>query len=227
MSGYTIQLQLNGRSCVVVGGGAVASRKIKTLLLSSAKIHVVAPVIGPEITQWVVEGAVSAERRPYAGGTDLTGALLVFAATDSDEVNARVCRDAVEMGLLACDSMRPERGSFIVPAALHRGSLVMTVSTSGASPGLAVKLRDELAQRYGDDYEIYVDFLAELRTRTHVDIVNPQLRRMIYHHVLTVDILGLIREGRIDAYRRHVLEVLKRAEDITNWQQELSPTELT
>ncbi len=216
-------MQAVGLSCVIVGGGTVAVRKIKTLLLSGAQLRVISPAVAGKIADWARGGEVQLELREYAGAGDLQGAKLVFAATDSDAVNSAVCRDAASLGLLANDCIKPERGSFVVPASIHRGPLVMTVSTGGASPALAVKLRDELAERYGAEYEDYVEFLAELRARVHDHIAEPHVRRMIFHHLMKFDILELIRSGRLDDYRAKVFAELEREHAEERWERVLAP----
>jgi precorrin-2 dehydrogenase / sirohydrochlorin ferrochelatase len=221
--GYPVQLNLDGVSCVVVGGGKVAARKIKQLLQSGAKIVIISPAVTAEITQWENEGRVIVYRRDYKGRDELTGFRLVFAATSSEAVNAAVCEDAEALGLFSNNTSHSEGGTFLVPAALRRGSLVITVSTSGASPGLAVKLRDELESRIGWEYEEYVNFLAVLRAKVLSTIVEPQTRTIIFHNVLKFDILDLIRKGRLEEYQSRVFAELDRTHENQEWERILSP----
>ena len=136
---YPIFLDLSGRRCVVVGGGEVANRKARKLLQARARVVVISPEIGAELESVAVE----VERRPYRAG-DLEGAYLAFAATDSREVNSAVAREAQERGIPVNVADRPSDGDFALPSTLRRGRLQVAVSTGGASPALARKIKDEL-----------------------------------------------------------------------------------
>jgi precorrin-2 dehydrogenase / sirohydrochlorin ferrochelatase len=132
---------------VVVGGGAVASRKVGKLLQAGAEVVVVSPEVLPELAGMDVE----IQHRPYEYG-DLEGANLAFTATDSREVNAAVVREAKERGVPINVADRPAEGDFAVPATLRRGGLQVAVSTGGASPTLARRIRDELEEAFGPEW---------------------------------------------------------------------------
>lgn len=216
--GYPIMLNMQSALCVVVGGGGVATRKIASLLEAAARIRVISPQVSPQIERWEQEGKLTVIRKEYEGAGDLRGSMLVFATTNKDEVNASVSRDAVILGILVNDAMKPARSSFYLPAVLRRGQLVITVSTSGASPGLAGKIRDELGRQYGDGYAEYVDFLAELRKQVLEVVADPKLREQIFHQALNFDILRVIESGSMKAWQHQVFAKLARVrshEDIT------------
>ena len=155
---YPIFLDLSGRRCVVVGGGEVANRKARKLL--QARAHVV--VISPEIAAELESVAVEVHSRPYEEG-DLEGAYLAFAATDSREVNAAVAREAKEHGIPVNVADRPSDGDFAVPSTLRRGGLQVAVSTGGASPSLARKIKDELEGIFGPEWAGVVEELGRNR----------------------------------------------------------------
>jgi precorrin-2 dehydrogenase/sirohydrochlorin ferrochelatase len=160
-----ILVDLAGRRCLVVGGGAVAARKAETLLAADARVTVVAPEIGDELTRLAARDVrVALERRPYRHG-DLDGAALAFAATDDPDVQERVSRDGRASGVLVNAVDEPERCSFVMPAVLDRDPLLVAVSTSGASPALARRIRDDLAAALGPEYDAAVRHLAALRAR--------------------------------------------------------------
>jgi siroheme synthase-like protein len=144
---YPIFLNLSGGRCVVVGGGAVAARKVGKLLQAGAEVVVVAPEIRPELADMDAE----IQNRPYEYG-DLEGAQLAFAATDSREVNAAVAREAKEHGIFVNVADRPAEGDFAVPSTLQRGALQVAVSTGGASPALARRIRSELEDGFGPEW---------------------------------------------------------------------------
>jgi precorrin-2 dehydrogenase/sirohydrochlorin ferrochelatase len=145
---------------VIVGGGAVATRKARKLLQAGAEVVVVAPGTRPELESMHVEIL----RRPYRYG-DLEGADLAFTATDSREVNAAVAREARERGVRINVADRPSEGDFAVPSALRRGGLQVAVSTGGASPTLARRIRDQLEEAFGSEWDGVVEELETVRRR--------------------------------------------------------------
>jgi precorrin-2 dehydrogenase / sirohydrochlorin ferrochelatase len=140
-------MSLSGRRCVVVGGGAVASRKVGKLVHAAAEVVVVSPEVLPELAGMGVE----IQDRPYEYG-DLEGANLAFAATGSRQVNAAVTREAKERGVPINVADSPAEGDFAVPSTLRRGGLQVAVSTGGASPMLARRIRNELEEAFGPEW---------------------------------------------------------------------------
>jgi precorrin-2 dehydrogenase/sirohydrochlorin ferrochelatase len=155
---YPIFLDLSDRRCVVVGGGEVANRKARKLLQARARVVVISPEVGAELESVAVE----VHRRPYREG-DLEGAYLAFAATDSREVNAAVAREAEERGIPVNVADRPSEGDFALPSTLRRGRLQVAVSTGGASPTLARKIKDELEGVFGPEWAGIVEELGRNR----------------------------------------------------------------
>ena len=155
---YPLFMDVAGRRCVVVGGGGVASRKARGLLGSGARVTVVAPEVAPEIEAMEVK----VERRPYAPG-DLAGAALAFAATDRREVNAAVAREARESGIPVNVADRPAEGDFALPSVLRRGGMQVAVSTGGASPTLARRIRDALEPSFGAEWAGIVERFRSAR----------------------------------------------------------------
>ncbi len=155
---YPIFLDLSGRRCVVVGGGEVASRKARKLLQARARVVVISPEIGAELESVAVE----IHRRPYREG-DLEDAYLAFAATNSREVNAAVAREARGRGVPVNVADEPSEGDFALPSTLRRGRLQVAVSTGGASPTLARKIRGELEEAFGPEWAGIVEELDRAR----------------------------------------------------------------
>ena len=144
---YPIFLDLSGRRCVVVGGGEVAGRKARGLLRAGADVVMISPEVKPGLADLGFE----VHARPYRAG-DLEGAFLAFTATDSREVNAAVAREARERGIPANVADRPSEGDFALPSTLRRGRLQVAVSTGGASPTLAKRIRVELEGLFGPEW---------------------------------------------------------------------------
>ena len=157
---YPVFMDLKGQRCVVVGGGAVADRKARKLLQARAEVVVISPEVKPGLESVAVELL----RRPYEDG-DLEGAYLVFAATDSREVNAAVALEAHAKSIPVNVVDRPSDGSFAVPSVLRRGRMQVAVSTGGASPSLARTIRDELDNLFGPEWAGLVEELAVARRR--------------------------------------------------------------
>jgi precorrin-2 dehydrogenase len=157
---YPIFLDLSGRRCVVVGGGQVANRKARKLLQARAEVVVISPHVRSELESVAAE----VHRRPYVEG-DLEGAHLAFAATDVREVNAAVAREAAERGVPVNVADRPSEGDFAVPSTLRRGRLQLAVSTGGASPTLARRIRDELEGLFGPEWAGMIEELHAARKR--------------------------------------------------------------
>lgn len=155
---YMACLDLEGRSVLVVGGGPVAREKVEGLLECGARVTVVAPEIEHELARTGVELV----RREYRT-TDLDGRLLVVAATSTPSVNHRVFRDAEARGLLCNVVDVPALCSFILPAVHRQGPIAVAVSTGGASPALAQRLRDDVAAVVGPRHAELADELRALR----------------------------------------------------------------
>lgn len=155
---YLACLDLEGRACLVVGGGSVGLEKAKGLLECGAVVTVVSPQIEPELQLLPVRW-----RRKRYDPTDLDGCFLVVAATSRSSLNRRVSTDAEER-LLFCNVVdTPELCSFILPAVYRRDPIALAVSTGGASPALAKRLRDELGAQIGDQHVALAERLRELR----------------------------------------------------------------
>ena len=140
---YPVFLNLTGRRCVIIGGGQIAEGKITKLLDSGAKISVVSPDATQAIQAMAERGDIEFESRKYQAG-DLTGAFLAIAATNDRVVNQEIFEEAEKLGILLNAVDDPPRCSFIAPSIVQRGPVTVAISTGGASPALARKLRETL-----------------------------------------------------------------------------------
>jgi len=159
---YMVNLIVEGRVAVVIGGGEVAERKVQDLLAARASVTVIAPQACGRIVALAEEKRIQARFRPYLK-EDLAGAFVAVAATDDQEINARVAHDAAAMSVLLNVVDRPALCTFTVPATVRRGDLTFAVATEGRCPSLSGILRDELESRYGPEYAELVSLFAELR----------------------------------------------------------------
>jgi precorrin-2 dehydrogenase/sirohydrochlorin ferrochelatase len=160
--GYVVNLLLDGKPAVVVGGGSVAARKVEDLLVAKATVRVVAIEVCAELRSLADRGRVSGEWRSYVAG-DLDGAFLAIAATDDESVNARVAADAQARNILVNVVDRPALCTFTLPAVGRRGNLTFAVATDGLCPSLAGALRNEIMDRYGPEYTELVSLFGKLR----------------------------------------------------------------
>ncbi|MCA1722977.1 MAG: siroheme synthase CysG [Thermomicrobia bacterium] len=165
---YMVALDLVGRHCVVVGGGAVAERKVAGLRDASAAVTLIAPTLTVALSELADREEITAIRRPYRAG-DLLGAFLTVAATDDPLTNQQIAADAHLSGVLVNVVDEPRSGDFTVPAVTHRGSLTVGVSTRGRSPALATRVRDFIAGMLTDDHVALLDRVVALRAEHRHD----------------------------------------------------------
>lgn len=213
---YPIQLDIRGRNCLVVGGGGVGTRKATSLLSCSARVTVVSPEASKELRSLAARGALTLIQRAY-DPADLQGMFLVIGATDDEELNRRISADAERLNLLCNIADRPEKCNFILPAVVQRGDLVITVSTSGQSPALSKKLRQDLQAQFGNEYALLLDLLGAIRKRLLAEEHAPEEHKPIFERLVHSDLLTWIRESRRHDIDRLLAEVLGdgwRAEDL-------------
>jgi len=195
MEYYPIFLRVEGRSCLVVGGGSVAERKVQALLQAGARVTVISPALTDELAALAAKDRITHHPRAYRQG-DVSGFWMVFAATNDETVHATVARDADGAGVLLNVVDRPQLCSFIVPAAISRGALTIAVSTGGASPALARRLREELDRQFGDEYAQALEILGAVRQRLQVESRPSLERQRILTALARSELLDLIRAGR-------------------------------
>ncbi|MCU0530802.1 MAG: bifunctional precorrin-2 dehydrogenase/sirohydrochlorin ferrochelatase [Syntrophales bacterium] len=202
---YPIGLDISDRRCLVVGGGEVGQRKAERLLECGARVTVVGRELTPGLEGLVREGRIGHIAADYAE-EHLEGVFLVIGATDDGDVNERIFRDARHRGVLANIVDDPGRCDFILPALCRQGELVITVATGGRSPALAKKLRQELEERYGPEYETLLKIMGELRGRIIERGEGSDENRKVFEALVDSDILERIRKG----HWRKVEETVKR-----------------
>ena len=204
---YPVSLNITSRLCVVVGGGKVAERKVSGLLAAGGRVRVISPALTASLHALVDRGTVSWRAKPYEAG-DLDEASLVFAATDQPAVQAAVQRDARAAGLLANIADAPEACDFQIPAAVRRGDLILTVSTSGRSPAVSALIRRQLEREFGEEYGLLTDLLGEARDRILAGPSPPAERKARLQQLSAAPLLDWLRSGRWDRIERHLDNVL-------------------
>jgi siroheme synthase-like protein len=205
---YPIFLNIQGKRCVVIGGGEVALRKVKTLLEHSASVEVVSLELCPELNKLAREGKIKSCAKNYES-RDLKGALIAIAATDDAQTNEIISSDARKRGVMVNVVDVPEHSDFIVPSTLTRGDIAIAVSTSGKSPALARKIRTELESKFGDEYTKLAETVSEVRNQLKQEGVS--LANEAWQEVLGLDMLTkLLRQNRVREAKDSMLNELRK-----------------
>jgi precorrin-2 dehydrogenase/sirohydrochlorin ferrochelatase len=194
MSTLALNICMQGKIAVIIGGGAVALRKIRTLLAAGASVRAVSLNITTEIALLQNSGLLTIRLGSYTS-SDLKGAFLVIAATDNNLVNEQICADADRLGILVAAAGNPGSGNCTFPAILHRGDLEIAVSTGGRCPTFAADVRDTIAEHIGEEYAFILEQLAEKREKLLTDgaasTYNTQVLRS-----LAIDLLAEFTDSK-------------------------------
>ena len=204
---YPVNLVLDGRRCLVVGGGTIALRKVEGLLACGGRVTVVAPRITPELRALA---DVMTEERPWRPD-DLDGMWLAIAATDDPAVNGAVYAEGQRRGVWVNGADDPANCSFTLPSVVRRGDLQVTVSTGGRSPALASWLRRRLEREIGPEYAVLLDLLATERDGLKAAGVSTE--GLDWRSALDSDMLDLIRTGDLAHARERLLTCLSSSSD--------------
>jgi precorrin-2 dehydrogenase / sirohydrochlorin ferrochelatase len=188
---YPVFLDLEGKRCLVVGGGAVAERKVQGLLDAKTDVVVVSPSLTDALRRWVTAGAIHHFSRAF-GDADVEGCALVIAATDRAEVNAQVAAAARRRGVWVNVVDTPAACDFIAPAVVRRGELQIAISTGGNSPTLAKRLRNGLEQLIGPEYGALVDVLGRLRAAMRRRGEPSEVRQATFERLVEASGLPLV-----------------------------------
>ncbi len=195
MKFYPAYLDLRRRSCLIIGGGAVAERKALSLLEAGADVTIISPLLSPKLSELSESGKIAYRKKIFEEG-DLSEKFLVIAATDVPELNISVARACKERHVLVNVAVPPEESTFIVPSVVERGDLLIAVSTSGSSPGLSKKIRRELETLYGPEYQLFLEKLAAIRQEVLAQIDDEQDRRRIFQAIIDSDAIEMLRQGK-------------------------------
>jgi precorrin-2 dehydrogenase / sirohydrochlorin ferrochelatase len=200
---YIACLRLTGRRCLVVGGGDVGLEKVEGLLVCDGDVVLVAPQAHPELERLAGEGAVRWERREYAGAQDLEGTFMVIAATNDTDVNIKVYEDAERRAMLVNVVDVPPLCNFILPAIFRSGPVAIAISTAGASPALAKRMRDQIAEEYGEPYARLAELLNEVRGWAKGTLPTYHDRKEFFEGIVNgrPDPIELLRQGDEQAVR--------------------------
>ena len=201
---YPIHLDVTGKKCVIIGGGKVAYRKACSLKESGADVVVVSPEVCSEMVNEEGLVLIKKEYEEYF----LDGALLVIAATDNEAINKKVTLDAEKRGIIVNVVDRPEHCSFIVPSTINRGDLCISISTGGASPAVAKRIREELEAVFGKEYEEYLDLLTKMRSLAMTTVEDDAKRRRILQRLAEKDIFDIVRVEGVEVAEAKMRDII-------------------
>ncbi|MDD4766617.1 MAG: bifunctional precorrin-2 dehydrogenase/sirohydrochlorin ferrochelatase [Desulfotomaculaceae bacterium] len=201
---YMISLDLKNKKCLVVGGGKVAERKVRSLLECGALVYLVSPEIIPALSAMTAEGLIIYRRGSYKS-SDLEDTFLVFGAAGREEVNRQIADDCAGRNLIVNIVDDPAKCNFYVPATVRRGSLAIAVSTGGKSPLLARKIREELELVYGPQYEDFLDMLGVLRKEVIKNVSDPEKKSKILESLISDEILNMLKKGLLEPAKEMLL----------------------
>jgi precorrin-2 dehydrogenase/sirohydrochlorin ferrochelatase len=204
---YPALLDLNGRLAVLIGGGRVAARKLASLLEAGARVRLAAPKLDPRTEELAASPQVELLRRGFEPG-DLDGACLAVCATDDQELNRMVAAEADRRGLFVNVVDVPSLCSFIVPAVVRRGELTLAVSTGGASPAAARRLREGLQDSYGPAWGPYLRLMRVLRRRVMARGRPAEENRPLFFALADSELFEMVAAGDAEGVDRVIARVL-------------------
>ena len=205
---YIACLRLSGRNCLVVGGGDVGLEKVEGLLACDGQVTLVAPQAIPELEEYAREGSITWERREFREA-DLEGKFLAIAATDDTEVNISVYDAAETRAMLVNVVDVPPLCNFILPAIVRTGPLAIAISTAGASPALAKRVKREISDQFGEPYARLAVMLNDARGWAKGTLPTYQDRKEFFEGIVNgePDPIELVRAGR----ESEVLDLIEAA----------------
>jgi siroheme synthase-like protein len=206
---YIACLKLTGRRCLVVGGGEIGLEKVEGLLACDGRVVLVAPDAVPELQELAAEGSIEWIRREYESG-DLEATFIAIAATDDTDTNIRIYEDAERRAMLVNIVDVPPLCNFILPAIVRTGPLAIAISTAGASPALAKRIKRQVADEFGEEYARLAVLLNEVRGWAKGTLPTYQDRKAFFEEIVNgdPDPIELLRDGDEAA----VLELIAAAQ---------------
>ncbi|MGZ4269807.1 MAG: precorrin-2 dehydrogenase/sirohydrochlorin ferrochelatase family protein [Solirubrobacteraceae bacterium] len=200
---YIACLKLSGRRCLVVGGGEIGLEKVEGLLACDGDVTLLAPEAVPALQELAAEGSIAWERREYAGIEDLEGVFMVIASTDDTDVNIRIYEDAEQRAMLVNVVDVPPLCNFILPAIVRTGPLAIAISTAGASPALAKRMKREVSDLFGEEYARLAVMLNDARGWAKGTLPTYQDRKAFFEGIVNgdPDPIALLRAGDDEAVR--------------------------
>jgi precorrin-2 dehydrogenase/sirohydrochlorin ferrochelatase len=207
MKYYPINLDIRDKSCLVVGGGGVGTRKVKGLIEYGAIVTLISPDAAKTLIELAESGKIGWKQRFYES-SDLDGIFLVIGATDNDALNRQIHSDARQLNILCNIADSPELCDFIVPSTIRRGDLVISISTSGKSPASAKFIRKELEKQFDSQYGVFFHLMGSIRKQLLAESHAPQAHKALFERLLEKGLLQSVKTGQIEEIDSLLLQVL-------------------
>lgn len=193
MKYYPIFLDIKGKDCLVVGGGPVGVRKAVTLEKCGADVKVISDRFSSRFEE-LKSGNICLAEKKYEK-KDLIGMFLVLAATDNADLNRQIKNDASRLNILCNVADAPDNSDFLLSSTMERGDLILAVSTSGSSPAMAKKIRQDLEEQFGPEYIKFLQLMGNIRKRLLGSEKAPDDHKKVFHALINSGILELIQEN--------------------------------
>lgn len=222
MAYYPVNLDVTDRACLVIGGGQVGARKVAGLLACGARVTVVGLAATPPIREWARKGIIAYHERAYRSD-DLDGVFLVIGATNDNVLNQHIHAAARERQVLCNIADQPALCNFILPAVVRRGDLVIAASTSGQSPALAKKLRQELEVAYGEEYAQGLQWLGAIRKKLLATDHAPEAHKALFNKLIDAGLIEMIRDARYEELDTLLVKTLGREYNLKTLAVDIGP----
>lgn len=205
---YPIFLDIKGKPCVVIGGGNVAERKVLSLLDAGAQVLVISPKLTPALKKLANKKKIGYCPKAYEKG-NLKGFFLAYSATNDQKVNRDVFNEAKRQGVLLNVVDVPELCNFIVPSVVERGDLLIAISTSGKSPAMAKKIRQQLEKEFGREYAVFLDIMGKIRDKVLTRSKESDKNKRLFERIVDSPMIEWIKEGKKKEINRFLKKILK------------------
>jgi siroheme synthase-like protein len=202
---YPVFIEMEGRRCLVIGGGREAQRKVEGLLAGGARVHVISPTLTPDLRKMLAYGIIEHEERDYREG-DLSGYEVCMVATDDGAVNADVAAEGKRARVWVNAADDTKNCDFILPAVIRRGAITVAASTSGTSPALARRLREELEAYLTPEMPALADLLGEVRGELRSRGIQPDAE--VWQSAIDEELRVLLAQRKYRQAKRRLLEGL-------------------
>ncbi len=204
---YPVYLDIQNRKCLVVGGGVVGTRKVVTLMDCGANVTVVSLEVTKQLLQLADSNAIKLKKRSYRS-SDLDGMFLVIGATNNEELNRQISKDAQHLNKLCNIADRPESCNFILPSFLNRGDLIVAISTSGKSPALARKIRKDLENEFGEEYAEFLRLMGAIRQKLLSKNNDSKANKYLFEQLISRGLLEMVKKHKESEINSLLFEIL-------------------
>ena len=207
---YPINLNLENKQCLVIGAGVVAERKIKRLLEYGVNVTVVSPNFSRGINMLAKKDRIRLIQR-RVNLKDIRGKFLVISAAGERRVNSLVSKYCKESNILVNVVDSPSECNFILPSVVKRGNLTISISTEGISPALAKKIRQDLGEKFGTEYEKLLKIMKKIRPEALKKIKDDKKRKVFFEKAVKANVLNLLKENKQKEAKKRIERLLENA----------------